>query len=176
MTILLYRYTTLWIGLFTGLLPTNLSNSKAEFHPIHVSATEVNYNGQDNKLEVTCTLFVDDFELGLKKQYHSKADLQKPALHTAMDVLVKNYLHDHLQIKNGNSAMPLNYLGFEINKEAVNIYLESDKTPTPKKVGIEVSLLHNIFTDQINIVHISVGGVRKSGKIEYPDKNIEQSF
>ncbi|MGZ3756638.1 MAG: DUF6702 family protein [Mucilaginibacter sp.] len=175
MTILLYR-GAIWIGLFANLLPVNLSNHKPVFHPIHVSTTEVNYNGQDNKLEVTCTLFVDDFELGLEKQYHSKADLQKPALHTAMDVLVKNYLHDHLQIKNGNSTTSLNYLGFEINKEAVNIYLESDKTQTPKKIGIEVSLLHNIFTDQINIVHISVGGIRKSGKLEYPDKNIEQTF
>lgn len=175
MTILLYR-CTLWIGLLANLLPANFSDPKLAFHPIHVSTTELNYNSQDNKLEVTCTAFVDDFELALEKQYHSKADLQKPALHTAMDALVKNYLHDHLQIKNGNSTTPLNYLGFEINKEAVNIYLESDKTPTPKKVGVEVSLLHNIFTDQINIVHISVRGVRKSGKLEYPEKNIEQSF
>ena len=62
----------------------------------------------------------------------------------------------------------LNYLGFEINQEATDIYLESDKIPAVKKVDVEVSLLHNLFDDQINIVHITVNGVRKSEKAGLP--------
>ena len=174
MSVLIFR--TPLLLLFLSLFNPAYQKTTGVFHPLHVSTTELNYNAQDGKFEVSCTMFVDDFELALQKQFNAKTDLQKPAMHTAMDALVKNYLHDHLQIVNGNVATPLNYLGFEINKEAVNVYLESEKSPVPKKVSVEVSLLHNIFTDQINIVHISVGGVRKSGKIEYPDKKIEQVF
>jgi len=70
----------------------------------------------------------------------------------------------------------LTYLGFEINKEATNIYLESEKIPAPKKVEVDVSLLHNIFNDQLNIVHITVAGVRKSGRVDFPERKIIQSF
>jgi len=134
------------------------------FHPIHVSTTNINYNGQDNKLEVTCTIFTDDFEAALVKQYHTKTDLSRADMHAAMDVLVKKYVSDHLQIKTGATALSLNYIGFEINKEAADIYFESEKIPVVKKIDVDVSLLHNLFDDQINIVHIIVNGVRKARK------------
>jgi len=145
-------------------------------HPLHVSTTDISYNVKDGQLEVICTLFTDDFELALQKQYNAKTDLQKPAMHDAMDALVKRYINEHLAVRSGLLASPLNYLGFEIDHEAVNIYLESEKMPAPKKINVEVSLLHNIFDDQINIVHMTVNGIRKSGKLNYPDKKIEQSF
>jgi hypothetical protein len=166
---LLYCY--IFLGAFTP------ANRKAKaFHPIHVSTTNVEYNKQDGKLEVICTIFTDDFEAALAKQYHAKTDLSKADMHTAMDALIKTYLEQNLHIKAGDNASKLNYLGYEINREATDIYLESEKEPSPKKVGVEVSLLHNLFDDQINIVHITVNGVRKSEKLDYPDKKIEQVF
>ena len=68
------------------------------------------------------------------------------------------------------------YLGFEINREATDIYLESDKMPAFKKIDVDVSLLHNLFDDEINIVHITENGVRKSEKLNYPDKRVSQEF
>jgi len=65
---------------------------KKSFHPLHVSTTDLSYNAQDGKLEATCTIFVDDFELALQKEFNTKMDLQKPALHEAMDAFVKKIL------------------------------------------------------------------------------------
>ncbi|MGN6395750.1 MAG: DUF6702 family protein [Mucilaginibacter sp.] len=146
------------------------------FHPIHVSTTNVEYNRQDNKLEVICTIFTDDFEAALAKQFRTKTDLTRADMHKAMDELVKKYISANLQIKTDGAQANLSYLGFEINKEATDVYLESAKIPAVKKVGVNVSLLHNQFDDQINIVHIIVGGVRKSEKLDYPDKKVEQVF
>jgi hypothetical protein len=148
----------------------------AVFHPIHVSTTNISYNNQDGKLEVICTIFTDDFEAALVKQYHAKTDLNRADMHKAMDELVKKYVTANLQIKTGAAPLTLNYIGFEINKEATDIYFESDKIPAVKKVNVDVSLLHNQFEDQINIVHITVGGVRKSEKLDYPDRKVEQVF
>ncbi|HEY2580271.1 MAG TPA: DUF6702 family protein [Mucilaginibacter sp.] len=145
-------------------------------HPIHVSTTNIEYNKQDNKLEVICTIFTDDFEAALEKQYHTKTDLTKTDMHTAMDALVKSYIAANLNVKAGDISQKLNYLGFEINKEATDVYFESDKIPVVKKVDVDVSLLYNLFDDQINIVHIIVNGVRKSEKVNYPDKRVEQVF
>ena len=45
-----------------------------------------------------------------------------------------------------------------------------------KKVDIEASLLYNLFDDEMNIVHVVVNGVRKSERVNYPDKKVEQVF
>ncbi|HEY8783103.1 MAG TPA: DUF6702 family protein [Mucilaginibacter sp.] len=145
-------------------------------HPIHVSTSNIEYNSKDNKLEVICTIFTDDFEAALAKQYNTKTDLNKAEMHTAMDALVKKYVAANLHINANDAPVNLNYLGFEINREATDVYLESDKIPPVKKVDVEVSLLYNLFDDQINIVHIIVNGVRKSEKVNYPEKMVEQVF
>jgi len=152
------------------------SFSAAPFHPIHVSTTNIEYNKNDSKLEVICTIFTDDFEAALAKQFHTKIDLNRTDMHTAMDALVKKYIASCLQVKTGASPLSFTYIGFEINKEATDVYLESDKIAPVKKIDVDVSLLHNLFDDQINIVHIIVNGVRKSEKLEYPDKRVEQVF
>lgn len=157
------------------LIPGEKPVSKA-FHPIHVSTTNIEYNKTDSKLEVICTLFTDDFEAALAKQFHTKIDLNRADMHTAMDALVKKYIASNLQVKTGASPVNLSYIGFEINKEATDVYFESDKVAAVKKVGADVSLLHNLFDDQINIVHIIVNGVRKSEKLDYPEKHVEQAF
>jgi hypothetical protein len=166
---LLYCYILLGAG-------TQAKSSARSFHPIHVSTANIEYNGKDNKLEVICTIFTDDFEAALARQYRTKIDLSKADMHKQMDGLVKSYISSNLQIKTGDVAVKLNYLGFEINRESADIYLESDKIAAPKKVEADVSLLHNLFDDQINIVHIIVGGVRKSEKLDYPDKKVVQRF
>ena len=162
---LLYCYMAL-----LGILPV-----KTAMHPIHVSTTNINYNAKEGKLEVICTIFTDDFEAALAKQYHAKTDLIKADMHTAMDTLVKKYLRGNLAVKT-NSLDNLNYLGYEINREATDVYLESDKIPAFKKIDVQVSLLHNQFDDQINIVHVIVNGTRKSEKLDYPNKRITQVF
>lgn len=144
-------------------------------HPIHVSTTNIEYNKQDNKVEVICTIFTDDFEAALVKQYGKKTDLNKAEMHKAMDELVKNYVYSHLQLKTPG-ILKLNYIGFEINKEATDVYLESDKTPVFKKIDIDDSLIYNLFDDQINIVHVIVNGVRKSEKLDYPNTKLSQEF
>ncbi|MDB5139092.1 MAG: hypothetical protein JWR12_1008 [Mucilaginibacter sp.] len=152
------------------------SHAVKALHPIHVSTTNVEFNKQDSKLEVICTIFTDDFEAALAKQYPGKIDLTKAELHVTMDALVKKYIAGNLHLKITDAPVTLNYLGYEINREATDVYLESDKIAPFKKVDVEVSLLHNLFDDQINIVHITVNGVRKSEKLDYPNKRVEQVF
>ncbi|GAA4310531.1 hypothetical protein GCM10023149_05240 [Mucilaginibacter gynuensis] len=166
---LLYCYIFLGITAFKA-------PSKANFHPLHVSTTDISYNKDDGKFEVICTIFTDDFEAALAKQYHTKTDLSKESMHAAMDELVKKYVADHLQIKTSATPLKLTYIGFEKANEAVNIYLESDKTTAIKKVDADVSLLHNLYDDQMNIVHITVNGARKSTKLDYPNRKVSQTF
>ena len=82
----------------------------------------------------------------------------------------------HEPNKNNNKFVKVNYIGFEEDRESVNVYLESEPTEMPKKVETAVSLLYSFFDDQMNIVHIIVNGVRKSSKLSYPDRYLYQLF
>ncbi len=145
-------------------------------HPLHVSTLEITHNSGENRLEVVCKIFTDDFEAALAKQYQVKTDLSAPSKHEAMDSLVMKYILGNLQIKSNSRITPLNYLGFEKEKEFVYVYLESEKEDALKKLDVQVSLLHNLFKDQINIVDVTVNGKRKSTKLDFPKKDAGFTF
>jgi vacuolar-type H+-ATPase subunit C/Vma6 len=165
----------LYCYILTGLL-LKTQPVKEAFHPLHVSTTDLSYNAKDSQMEIICTIFTDDFEAAIEKQFNSKADLSRPDMHAAMDVLVKKYVNSHLQLKTNGILQPLTYIGFEINREAVNVYLETGKVSQPKKMEAQVTLLQNLYDDQLNIVHMTVNGTRKSTRLDAPVKTASQEF
>jgi len=165
---------TKFVTLFLFFALTGIAKEKK--HPLHVSTTEVNINAKDKTLEISSRIFSDDFEAILVKLYKQKTDLSNPAMKTQMDALVKKYLLSHLQIKVNGKVVPLNYIGFEIDHEATNIYLEAEKVTTPKSVEVSSTILYDMFDDQMSIVHVVRGITRKSTKILYPDKSFTATF
>jgi len=145
-------------------------------HPLHVSTTEINFNARDKTLEVSCRIFSDDFEAILVKLYKQKTDLSNANMKTAMDELVKKYLLSHLQLKANGKAVAMNYIGFEIDHEATNIYLEVEKMPAVKSVEVNDTILYDMFDDQMSIVHVVKASTRKSTKILYPEKKFTANF
>ena len=138
-------------------------------HPFHVSTTEINHNAADKTLEITCRIFTNDFEAILKKNYNTKVDLSAEKEKEAMNKLVSDYIKKHLQLKADEKAVDLTYLGFEIDNEAVNCYLQIDNIPSVKRIEVVNSILYDLYEDQMSIVHVIIGGNRKSTKLEYPN-------
>ncbi|MCX2573974.1 DUF6702 family protein [Pedobacter sandarakinus] len=145
-------------------------------HPLHVSTTEVNFNGKDKTLEISCRIFTDDFESILAKKYNQKIDLSSAALKAKMDEVVKKYLTSHVLIKANGKPTTLQYVGFEIDHEATNIYLEVEKVSTVKAIEVNSTILYDMFDDQMSIVHVVKGETRKSTKILYPDRTFTANF
>jgi len=145
-------------------------------HPLHVSTTEVSFNARDKTLEISCRIFSDDFEAILAKLYKQKTDLSNQNMKKAMDELVKKYLLSHLQLKANGKAVAMNYIGFEIDHEATNIYLEVEKIAAIKSVEVNDTILYDMFDDQMSIVHVVKGTNRKSTKILYPENKFVANF
>jgi len=135
---------------------------------MHISTTEINHNAADKTLEISCRVFPDDFETALLKQFKTRADLSSASMKKEMDTLVKKYISSHLLLKTEGKAVSLTYIGFENDKEAMNVYAQVDNVNTVKKIEAVNSIFHDIFDDQINIMHVVVGGNRKSYKLDYP--------
>ncbi|MEQ1677690.1 MAG: DUF6702 family protein [Chitinophagaceae bacterium] len=145
-------------------------------HPFHVSVVEVNHNATDKTLEISCKIFTDDFEKVLAKNYKTKTDLINPPNKAAMDSLVKKYLFSHLSIKANGKPVVFSYLGFENENEAAFGYIEVENVPSVSKLEVSSNIMYDMFDDQMNIFHITVGGNRKSTKLNYPEKDAAFSF
>lgn len=147
-----------------------------EVHPYHVGSVEINYNSKTKTFEISAKFFLDDLENALNKKYGKSLHFGEEKYKANLDEALKNYFDENFKLKNNNKFLKINYLGFEEDKEAVNIYLESEVAEKPKKVETAVSLLYNLFEDEMNIIHIIVNGERKSSKLNYPDRYIYQLF
>lgn len=145
-------------------------------HPLYVSVTEINHNAADKNLEISCKIFTDDFETALLKATGSKIDLFNPRDKQQADKQVAAYIKKHLVIKLDNKPQSLEFIGFERESEAVWSYLQVTNTPAPKKIDINNDLLYDTFDQQINLLHVSVGGNRKSTKLNYPDVGASFQF
>ncbi len=155
---------------------TSSVQASKNVHPLHVSVTEINHNSNEKTLEITCKLFTDDFERVLVQNYKTKVDLINPPDRAAMDKLVSDFVQKHVLIKLENKSIQLSYLGYERDVEAVYSYFQVENISAVKKLEVNNTILHEMFTDQINMMHIMVGGKRKSFKLDYPEKEVVITF
>jgi uncharacterized protein DUF6702 len=176
MVILLYKWLLLLPVLFgSGHFTHGLNNAAA--HPLFVSVTEINHNAADKNLEISCKIFTDDFEKTLTNIYHTKVDLSAPANKSEAGKMVKEYIKSHLQLKLDGKPATLEYVGFEKENDAVWSYFQVSNTAVaPKKVEIVNAILYESYDKQMNLMHVSVGGNRKSTRLNYPDKEATFQF
>lgn len=162
--------------IIAGFVLNSSFREKEGLHPFHVSVIEINHNAADKTLEISCKIFTDDFERTLAKNYATKVDLINPPDKNAMDTLVKKYLYSHLSIKANGKPVTLNYIGFEVDKEAAYGYIEVSNVPSVSKVDIGTNIMYDMFEDQVNIMHVIVNGERKSTKLNFPATEATLSF
>ena len=93
-----------------------------------------------------------------------------------MDTLVKKYVTSHLIIRSDGKPQNLVYIGYERDHEAVFAYVQSENIAAVKRLEVQNKIMHDLFTDQINIMHVIVNGERKSTKLDYPASETKIQF
>lgn len=176
MAILLYKW--LFTFFVAGIISTTTihSNKNVPVHPFFISVTEISHNAADKNIEISCKIFTDDLETALAKSNGTKIDLSNPGNKQAAEKQITAYLKKHLVIKLDSKAVALEFVGFERENEAIWSYLQVPNTVSPKKIEIMNDLLYEAFSEQINLMHVSVGGNRKSIKLNYPDATASFQF
>lgn len=145
-------------------------------HPIYVSVVEIEHNATEKSLEISCRIFTDDFEKTLRDVYPVKIDLLNPALHEAMGRFVSEYVLNHLKLKIDGKPVHLRYLGYEEVEEAISSYYQVDQVKSVARFDIENDILYSYKKEQMGIMHITVGGERKSLRLLNPDKTAVVEF
>ena len=182
MVTLLYKWWTvpvlsLVLFLNTGNNSAILEKEKTGFHPIHLSTVEIVHNAGDKNLEITCKIFWDDFETVLTKNNNKvRVDLTNEKKESGNNKLISDYINNHLTLNIDGKPVALSFVGFEKEDVVIYSYLEVANIASVKKVSITNNIMHDLFDDQIEIIHVIVNGDRKSTKLEYPSKQAEFSF
>jgi hypothetical protein len=153
------------------------SATQAEaYHPFYISVTEINHNSQDKIFEISCKIFVDDMEAVLKQNYKTAIDLSNEKQKDLHDKLLADYISKNLLVAADGKGGKLSYIGYEKESESVYCYFEVSNVPSVKKLDITNSILQDYIDKQINIMHITVNGNRKSYKLDYPNKQASFNF
>lgn len=166
------KHWTIWVGLL-GCLMLISANQR---HPIFVSVTEITHNSKEQTLEISCKIFTDDFEQALRSIYKEKIDLLNPAMKEHMQPLVSRYVQQHLQIAVNGKAEQMAFLGYEQAEEGIQTYWEVKQIPAVKSMKITNNILYEQKPQQIEIIHVIVGGKRQSTKLNNPDSKAEFQF
>ncbi|MBS1512997.1 MAG: hypothetical protein JST86_19315 [Bacteroidetes bacterium] len=166
--------------LYKWLLVTALfyipSKSSDTAHPIFMSVTEIEHNAKDKTLEISCKIFTDDFEKTLRQTYTGTVDLINPKDKAAMDKLVSGYVTKHLTISVDGKPVTLQYIGYEHQEEGILSYYQVNNVPAVNRIDITNNILYDYKKEQIGIIHVVVGGNRKSTRLNNPDDKAGFAF
>ncbi len=148
-----------------------ISFLSAGHHPFYVTVTEIEYSSKNKELGLSLKTFPDDLEETIRIYSGKKIDLSSKN-NPQINQLISTYLQQHLTIEINNNKKQLNYLGYEIDKEAVWVYFNIPKINNIKELKVVSDVMYEYKPEQTNIVHININGSSKSYKLNAPNKVI----
>lgn len=137
-------------------------------HPFFLSVTEINHNAKDKTIEIACKTFTDDLETSIQKTTGVKLDLANPKDSQAVERAIADYIKKHLQLKADGKPLQLEFVGYEKENEAIWSYYQVSNVASVKKIDVHTTVLFEASDKQINLMHVTVNGTRKSTKLDYP--------
>ncbi len=162
--------TSLYKWLCIGVLTIISVPIKAtRLHPLYITVTEINQNAKDHTLEISCKIFTNDFETALEKSGIPKVDLSDAKNKPAADKAIPAYIQKKLLIQVDGKPVQLEYVGFEKETDATWCYFQVNNITAVKKLELTNTILYDVFEQEINIIHVTLNGERKSTRLTNPD-------
>lgn len=170
MALLMYKWLLVAATFFNlPLISTKGFEGKDSYHPFYVSVTEINHNDKEKTLEISCKIFTDDLEATLNRNYNARLDFFSGKTDEQAQKLLADYMSKHFVIMIEGKPVKAELLGFERESEAIWSYYQVNNISSVKKMQVRNSILYDSHKEQINLMHVTVKGVRKSTKLNYPE-------
>ncbi|MFM6954832.1 MAG: DUF6702 family protein [Sphingobacteriaceae bacterium] len=145
-------------------------------HPYYVSATEVKHNAKTQSLEISCRMYSDDAEAALKKISTERVDILNPKSKAQIELLLSKYVPQHVKISVNGKPVSLQFVGYEFESEAIWCYFEAKNIRSAKRISVSNDLLYAEHAEQINMMHVTINGERKSTKLDNPQSLADFNF
>lgn len=130
----------------------------AELHDFHMSKSLIKHDQEEQALQVTMHLYIDDFEEALSMSGVDSLFMCTKKENPETDIYVESYIQDRFVLEIEGQAVVFEYLGKEISEslDGVWLYMEAIEIEAPIEVKIRNQLLTEVFPDQKNLVNIRV--------------------
>ncbi len=147
--------------LFFILIASILCLSNIE-HEYHASITTIELDTEERLAKISIQLFTDDLYNLFEKRFEVSPD-KLNNLSKSENSILKEYLNTKIQLSINRKPIPITYLGLEEGKNnLVYIYLEGQIQRKPKRIDLSNTVLQDIYSDQINTIHVKLNNVTNS--------------
>lgn len=147
----------------------------SSWHDIHVSKCELEYNAEENALQISTHIFVDDLETSISGKLINNLKLGTEYEIPGGDSMVLNYLAKHLQIKVNGVPQSMHLVGKELSDDylALWIYTEIPQVGTIRRLDVQYDVLMELYDDQRNILSAKIPPGKKTFFLFDPKRRTE---
>lgn len=135
----------------------------ANDHKFYVAMFVVEQNKQYKELEITSRIFIDDLEKAINKKHDVHLNLNSKKQHPEAKKYIAGYLENKLRISFLKTSPATKLLDFSFENDVLIAYL---KVPygdiNLSSITITNNVLTEIYSDQQNIMHITVNAKKSS--------------
>jgi len=128
--------------------------ARVELHDFHMSKSEIRYVSENNTIELSIHIFIDDLELTLK-------DLEVEGLHIGTDKevpeadeFIAKYLESTVVLSCDQKELQAKWIGKELSEDLMAIwcYMQIEGANDCQEITIMNTILTEKYDDQKNIV------------------------
>lgn len=125
-------------------------------HDLHLSKTEIEYNAENESVEIIMHLFIDDVEDAIGQYDTTNLNLCTTQEIIEADQFIDDYIHKNFKITSNGIPLEWNFLGKETSEDlfAIWCYLEIEQAELSNDLIVEVTLFNELYEDQKNVVKV----------------------
>lgn len=131
-------------------------------HKYYVSLCEIEYIKEQQSLQITLGVIIEDLEFTLNKNSGKHLNLGSKTEIENVDTYYKKYISELLLISVNGKNMAYKYIGKEYDGDVVRFYLEITDIKELESIEVTNNILIQEFEDQKNIVKIKVKDFNKT--------------
>ena len=144
------------------LLSLVLSSASGEAHKFYVSTTTLHYRPEQQLVQITMQLFIDDVQAVLNQRYDATLRMAPDSDEEQVMIYFEKYLRQKFSLSSNQRPLEYTFLGKEYRNDLLLAYLELPLESLPEALTVQNQLLFDVFEDQKNIVHFKNANYRKS--------------
>ena len=131
-------------------------------HNFYVSTTAIRFLPEENSIQITTQVFLDDFESVLQQQGNYKTKLIPKIHQKVIDSLVEDYFRENLTFKAQGKKIDFDFLGKRYKSDVLVAYMELEMDTVVSPFVIKNTIFFDYLPDQKNIIHLKLDSRRKS--------------
>lgn len=138
---------------FLMILMLTVNLFAAGKHEYHTTFTKVDYNAQENLLEISIQVFAHDLLPTLERKYKKRIDLENTK---DIDRILEGYLNEKFIFKTKSDQIKkIKWIGKELETEVIRFYVEIPFDKDLEGAELKNSMFFESFREQVNLVHFN---------------------